>query len=397
MLSQSLSTILYVQPYNWQCGPHESLHALVTNLDRRRFLPLVVLPNRSPISDEFANLGVEVHFDPGIRTIPRSFSPVRQIRFWASTLTCLRRLTDLIRLKSVRLVHINSEACWVGGITARLAKVPAFTHLHGLTILSPPWVGWLTAKFLNGFNQGLIATSTRVKREFVARGAREDLIQVIYNGVEVQAFNPTRVFPTLRSELKIPNGQPLVGMIANFDPRKGHHHFVSGCALVHKRMPNAQFVIVGDTQLDRGYSQRIQQLSLRHGLAKVLHILGPRKDIPNILMSLDVVVQPSLTEAGPLVPIEAMAMERAIVVTDVGGNSEEVVNEQTGLVVPVGDVQSLSDAILKLLSDPPLARRLGGLGRQRVLDMFTEEVYVWKVQQLYEKLLGTKEIETTLS
>ena len=104
-------------------------------------------------------------------------------------------------------------------------------------------------------------------------------------------------------------------------------------------------------------------------------------------MSLDVVVQPSLTEAGPRVPIEAMAMERPIVVTDVAGNSEEVVNEQTGLVVPVGNVQALSDAILRLLSDADLAQRLGELGRQRVLSMFTEEAYTSKVQQLYEELL----------
>jgi glycosyltransferase involved in cell wall biosynthesis len=225
-----------------------------------------------------------------------------------------------------------------------------------------------------------------VKTSFVKNGVTPQLVKVIHNGVNIDTFSPLKAQPTLRSELNIKDGQRLVGMIANFDPRKGHHDFIASCLLVQKRIPNTQFVIVGD-QLDKEYYNQICQKADQHGLTKVMHFLGPRKDIPNILMSLDVVVQPSLTEAGPRVPIEAMAMKRPLVVTDVGGNSEEVVNEETGLVVPLGNINALSDAILRLLSDTDLAHRLGESGRQRVLSMFTEKGYASKIQQLYEQLL----------
>jgi glycosyltransferase involved in cell wall biosynthesis len=257
-------------------------------------------------------------------------------------------------------------------------------------VLSPPWVARVNTWILSTFNQGLIATSEEVKSAFIESGANPQIVKVIHNGVNIDTFSPLKAQPTLRSELNIKDGQRLVGMIANFDPRKGHHDFIASCPIVQGRMPNTQFVIVG-SHLDKEYYKQMRQRAEQCDLTKVMHFLGLRKDIPNILMSLDVVVQPSLTEAGPRVPIEAMAMERPIVVTDVGGNSEEVVNEQTGLVVPVGDVHALSDAILKVLSDPPLARRLGELGRQRVLSMFTEEAHVCQVQQLYEKLLVTQQ------
>lgn len=380
------SKIIYIQPYGWDCGPHQSLRALVANLDRTRFSPFVILPNFSPVVDDFRQLDVEIHYDPGVQIIPRSLSPPAQSRFWLSTWTSTCHLANFIHLKNVRLVHANSEACWVGGFAARLRKVPSVTHIRGLSVLCPPWVGRVSTWVLNTFNQALIATSDEVKYSFVRSGADPKLIKVIHNGVNTEVFSPIRAQPTLRSELNIKDGQRLVGMIANFDPRKGHHDFIASCLLVQKRIPNTQFVIVGDP-LDKEYYNQIYQKADQHGLTKVMRFLGPRKDIPNILMSLDVVVQPSLTEAGPRVPIEAMAMKRPLVVTDVGGNSEEVVNGETGLVVPVGNVQALSNAILRLLSDTDFAQRLGEHGRQRVLSMFTEESYASKVQQLYEQLL----------
>lgn len=391
-LENSSYRVLYVQPYNWDGGPHQSLRTLVANLDRARFLPIVILPGPSPVAEEFARLGVEVRFDPGVCIVPRSLSPIRQLGFWITTRTSARRLAAIIKREDVCLIHVNCESCWVGGVASKITGVPAISHLRGLSVLSPSWLGRLTTWILNNFNRALIATSNTVKQAYVARGARPELIHVIYNGVNAAAFDPQHIRPTLRSELGIEDGQPLVGMIANLDPRKGHHDFVAACALVRERIPHAEFVIVGDTHLanDRDYYHHLRELIDGYGLTASLRFLGPRRDIPNVLKSLDVVVQPSLSEAGPRVPLEAMAMECSIVVTDAGGNSEEVVNGQTGLVVPVSDVHALANAVLNLLSDRMLARRIGKAGRQRVLGMFTQETHVLQIQQLYNQLLLTQ-------
>ncbi len=362
--------ILYLHPHNWYHGPHQSLRALIAGLDRTRFSPLVLLPKRDVATEEFVKLGAKVCFDPGVRFVPRSVSPIAQSEFWVNLRRATGRLKELIGSHGVDLLHSNSEACWVGGFAARAAGIPAISHLRTLSPLSPSWAGWVTARILSSVNQALIAPSDAD------------------NGINPSIFDPSGATPTLRSELGIRNGRPLIGMIGNFHPRKGHHDFIAACAMVHKAIPESKFVIVGTTErVDQDYYQHVQELVSAYKLDDFVYFLGVRADIPDVLFSLDVVVQPSHTEAGPRVPIESMAMERPIVVTDVGGNSEEIINGETGLVVPVGDTKSLAGSVVKLLNDVCLARRLGTAGRQRVLTLFTEKAHALRVQQLYGRLL----------
>lgn len=381
--------ILYVQAYNWDCGPHRVLRGLIARLDRSRFTPVVALPAPGDVAEEFIRLGAEVRFVPGVRTIPRSFSPFRQLRFWADVRSSAQEIRNLIGPENIALVHNNSEACWAGLIAARRARVPAVCHLHGMSVLSPAAAGWITTRALNRYAHALIACSGPVKRAYMKRGAREDLLKEIPNGVDMTVFDPRLAQPNLRRELGLEDAQPLVGMIANFDPRKGHHDFVAAAALVRQHFPNAHFAMVGDLRLngDMDYFARIQGLVNKEGQAAAIHFLGFRRDVRDILASLGVVVQPSLTEAGPLVPLEAMAMERPVVATDVGGNSEEVIDGETGILVPAGDAKAIADAVVRLLSDAPRSHRMGKAGRERVLHLYTEEVCAQKIQQLYQSML----------
>ncbi|MBZ5552569.1 MAG: glycosyltransferase family 4 protein [Acidobacteriia bacterium] len=382
--------ILFVEPYNWDCGPHRVLRGLITHLDRTRFIPVVALPAPCDIAEEFLQRGAEVRFIPGIRTIPRSISLTRQFGFWADTRSSAHDLENLIRAESIRLVHNNSEACWTGLFAARRAHVPAVCHLLGLSVLSPGVVGHIVTRTLNKYSHALIACSGPVKKAYMKGGAREDLLKEIHNGVDVALFDPTRAAPGLRSELGLLDTQPLVGMVANFDPRKGHHLFIEAAALVLQRIPQAHFVLVGNVHFKGGadYFDRVQRLVVKKGLMKTIHFLGFRPDLPDVLASLDVVVQPSLTEAGPLAPLEAMAMGRPVVATDVGGNSEEVIDGQTGIVVAAGSAEAIADAVTRLVSDPALAHQMGKAGRDRALGLYTEGVFAQEVQQLYDVLLG---------
>ncbi len=381
--------ILYVQPYNCKSGPHQSLYELISNLDRTQFVPSVVLQEPSLASDDFVSLGAAVYFDRGIKTVLRSVSPFHQSRFLVGMMSCAKRIAKLITAQKIYLVHVNSEACWSGNFAAKIAKTPAVSHLHGMSVLSPYLVGRLTTTILNKFSNMLISTSDAVRHSYTRSGACTEMIRTVYNGLNIDKFNPRNIKPTLKAELGIDQDIPLVGMIANFDPRKGHHEFIDACKHVLKQDHRVQFVIVGNTDMANctGYFQKIKKKALNLGIAKAIHYTGLRYDIPNVLASLDVVVQPSLTEAGPIVPIEAMAMERPIVVTDAGGSSEEVLDGQTGIVVPIGSAREMSGAIIKLLRNKNLAENLGVFGRKRVLQLFTNKAYAHNIQQIYKSII----------
>ncbi|MHB8111270.1 MAG: glycosyltransferase [Syntrophorhabdaceae bacterium] len=381
--------ILYLHPSVHAGGPHLSLYALIANMDRNRFQPTVFLPSDSSLEEAFRKLSVDVFYHHAVVTVPRSFSPVTQTKYLASLYQSARYLSNFIKTNDIDLVHTNMEACWVGGLAATFAKRPAISHLRCLSTLHPSPVGYLTAFMLNRFSTTIISTSDEVKRQYEKAGVHPEKIITIYNGLNANVFNPGKTSPTLRGELNLRDDQPLIGLIANFDYRKGHHDFVKACAIIHKRHPDAKFVIAGSTSLTDNfeYYQSIREMVDHEGLSGNMVFLGARSDIPQILKSLDVVVQSSLTEAGPRVPLEAMAMECPLVVTDAGGSSEEVINEQTGFVVPIGDVGAIAATTMRLLSDPALCAKIGNAGRKRVLRIFTDEVYAQKVQQVYQQIL----------
>jgi glycosyltransferase involved in cell wall biosynthesis len=117
---------------------------------------------------------------------------------------------------------------------------------------------------------------------------------------------------------------------------------------------------------------------------------GIRQDVPNILGLLDVFVLPSLWEGLPIALLEAMAAGLPVVATAVGGTPEVVVEGETGFLVPPRDPEALAEAILRLLREPDLRRRMGEAGRKRVAEHFSVEQMVQKTEALYEHLLAEK-------
>jgi glycosyltransferase involved in cell wall biosynthesis len=117
---------------------------------------------------------------------------------------------------------------------------------------------------------------------------------------------------------------------------------------------------------------------------------GHRTDVPEILQALDIFVLPSNWEGLPNAVLEAMAAGLPVVATRVGGVPEVVVEGQTGILVPPRDPNALADALLTLLRDPNLRRRMGQAGRQRVQEYFSVDQMVSKTETLYEQLLSEK-------
>ena len=161
MLDRSLFRILYVQPYKRNGGPHQSLLTLLRNLDRTRFAPTLVLPENGILVHEYAQLKATVLFDAGIRTVPRSYSPLRQLEYASVFWRSVRRLKALIQRDMIDLVHVNSEACWSAAIAAKSARVPAIIHLYGLSVLLPLWVWRVPVWVLNRHCQATFLVSYR--------------------------------------------------------------------------------------------------------------------------------------------------------------------------------------------------------------------------------------------
>jgi len=208
-------------------------------------------------------------------------------------------------------------------------------------------------------------------------------IRTIYNGVNLDDFNPARVNGAVRQRLAIGDASPVIGTIGRLGPEKDHETFLRAAALVLRDMPNAHVLVVGSGPLGGRLASLVRTLDLDGHI----HFLEAQANIAEVFAALDVVVISSRYEGCCNVILEAMAMGKPVVATAVGGNPELVVDRQTGRLVPPRDPERLAGAIADLLDDRVRARAMGASGRQRAVEHFSVARMVDRTVALYEGLV----------
>ena len=174
---------------------------------------------------------------------------------------------------------------------------------------------------------------------------------------------------SVREAFWLPTNSPIVGCIGALVDHKGHRHLVHAATDIVRAVPDARVVILGEGELRGDLTRLIHDLGLER------HVLLPgfRPDVLSLLKTFDVFVMPSITEGLGTSILDAMACAKAVVASAVGGIPEVVEPEVTGLLVPPRDPGTLGAAVVRLLRDPALARRLGEAGRVRVEQRFSAE------------------------
>ncbi len=216
---------------------------------------------------------------------------------------------------------------------------------------------------------------------------RPERMQVIYNGVRLEAYDRPINRQQVRRMLGIPENGPLVTTISNINPWKGLDIFLEAAALVHGEYPDTVFAIAGDwTDLEH-YNHLCRRMDAL-GLSACVFFLGRVKEIPSLLLASDVFALLSRTEGFPNVVIEAMAARIPVVATDVGGTSEAVIDGATGYLVPNEDYSQAAARISTLLSDPEQRNRIATSARQRVEKEFSIDQMTKKHTEVYDALLS---------
>ena len=351
-------------------GAERQLVELATGLDRDRFtVSVLCVVAGGPLADELTAAGIPV-------AIFDSRKPVEVIRLIAH----VRRLAP-------EIVH---SFLYGSNIVAALAAVIARTPV---VITSRRSLGFFKDgrphyEFLQGlanrFTDAVVANSEAVREDTLRREHLDPArVRVIPNGVDLKVFDQLPPAAAMRDEL-LGNGGgagPLVIVIANLIPYKGIAYFIDAWREVLKTTPTALAIVVGE-------GPERASLEVRSAdIARSIRFIGSRKDVPAILATADLVVQPSLYEGFPNAVLEAMAAARPVVATAVGGTVEAVAHENTGLLVPPRDREALAAAIERLLEDKELRRLYGRAGRERVQAEFSVERMVASYGVLYDSTM----------
>jgi glycosyltransferase involved in cell wall biosynthesis len=309
-----------------------------------------------------------------------------------STLSVLIRLTRRLRTIRPQVVHTwLYRADFIGGLAARLAGVPcvAWTIRHGNLDVdknkrSTLAVVWLCARLSTWVPTSVLSCSEQARRVHIRRGYNPEKIVVVPNGFDLSVFRPDEAARrTVRAELNIEPQTLLIGWIGRFHAQKNLEGFFEAAAQLHRRVPQAHFLLVGQGLVRE--DAEVMRAVKAGGLDSVTHLLGARRDIPQILAAIDVLASSSSGEAFSNVLGEAMSCAVPCVVTDVGDSA--LIVGDTGRVVQAGDMAGLAVMLENLLTLPSADRiDLGARARERVRQLFEIGNVVKQYESFYDRL-----------
>lgn len=296
----------------------------------------------------------------------------------------LHAFVRLIQEEQPHVLHLHG---WIaanfGRIAGRMTGVPTIMHEHGV---DPRFPGRQRAadRMLSSLTHTAVAVSKSVEDFLVERRFVDPKkIRLIYNGAPLDSFHiaDSESIARVRRELNIPESAPVVGAIGRLDTQKGLIHLIQAIPDIHKRVPEARFLIVGDGPKREELETTAQGL----GIGNIVTFTGHRSDIATIQSLLRIQTFPSLWEGTPLTVFEAMAMGRAIVSTGVDGLGEVLMDGRSAIIVPPSDSERLAEGITRVLTDEPLFRHLS-TGAKEQSAKFDIQHTVDELESLYEEL-----------
>lgn len=340
----------------------------------------------------------------GIRHIPvkmtRSISPMQD-------LISLWQLYQLMRRERFTIVHTHTpKPGLIGQLAARLARVPIIVNtVHGfyfhenMTPLKRHFyilmekIAARCSDIILSQNSEDINTAVREKI------CSPDKIKFLGNGIDITRFCRERldveVQAKKRAEIGLHDG-PVVGFVGRLVVEKGIIELLEAMQIVKMRIPNVQLLIVGPIDKEK-HDVLTPNIAGQYGLAESTFFTGMRQDMPEMYGLMDVFVLPSHREGFPRSPMEAAAMEVPCVVTDIRGCRETVKHRENGLLVQLGDVQSLAESIVRILTQEGLSQQMGCCGRQLAKERFDEHLVFKHIKAEYKRMLEAKGLRAPLA
>lgn len=354
-------------------GAEEHMLCLLRGLDRRRFRPLLVCP-----TEMHALLQPELPED--VAVLPLGLYSHRQFGL-------MWELSSFLRREHVDVLHSHGfRPSLLASPVGRWAGVPVTVETpHVREYWRKGWkANYAVDRVASRVVDRYIAVSEANKKYLVdEKKLSAKKVTVIRNGCDIERFAALpAVDAGLKSRAGFAEGDPVLVVAARLEPQKGHSVLLRAMAVLKVEFPRLRLVLLGDGSLRGELENEAREL----GLENSVHMPGHSPDVRQWMSIADVCVLPSFAEGLPLFAIECLAMQRPMVASDVDGTPEIVVDGETGLTVPAGDVAALALAIACLLRDPARAAGMACNGAKWVREQFTLERQIRETEELYAEL-----------
>ncbi|NSL86689.1 glycosyltransferase family 4 protein [Chitinophaga sp. Mgbs1] len=345
---------------------------LVATLNRQRYEPVVLSFTDGPMISALRKMNIAVH----VIHSEKAFD----IPVW-------KQVKRFLREQQVHLVHVhgtraNTNVLWA----ARNLGLPVIYTVHGWSFHEGQhpvmkWARTLAEKYITRKAQVniCVSESNRQTGDQAFRGLNA---VVIRNGINTARFNPDASYPDIRAEYSIPANHLVLGYIVRMTYQKDPLTMIRAFAEALKLVPQMTLLMIGEGEL----KEAARNAAMEAGITEQVRFDNFRQDVPAVLNGIDIYCLPSLWEGFPIGVLEAMAMGRPVIASDVDGTREAIENGENGLLVPAADSHALSAAIVTLATDAPLRQRLGQKAIASVTEHYQVADMTGKIEAIYDQL-----------
>lgn len=386
-----MEKILYLHAGAEMYGADKVLLDLVTNIDKNKFYPIVILPNDGVLVTALKEKGIDVRI-VNYPILRRKFLNIigmttYSFNFFRYSL----KLLKIIKKEKISILHVNTTAVLEGVFLKSFSKIKLVWHVHEI-IVSPNLMFKLTSKLLSKFSDKVITVSEAVKNHLLSSGFfenKKELISVIYNGVDSSIFNPQVDGAEFKKKNGIPNDKLVIGMIGRINRWKGQKDFLSSVSTVLANHSDTVAVLVGG--VFEGEEWREEELksmiSLDPNKDRIFQI-SFTKESNKVHKSFDIFVLPSINpDPLPTVVLEAMATGKPIVGYNHGGITEMVSEGYNGILVEPRNTEELARQIENLIADKKLRKQFGEDSLIRQSTFFSLNSYVHNFEEVYNNII----------
>ncbi|HNT78218.1 MAG TPA: glycosyltransferase [Anaerolineae bacterium] len=333
----------------------------------------------------------------GVNIVDLQMKPSKQvskIKKVVAVLKGVRRLMRLMQQEKFDVLQTFSHYSNIlGPLLAYISGVRVRVSSQRMSLKgSPRWLLLLDRWMVNSFLVNKMVSVSEGTRRFSieVQKMRPEKLLTIHNSIDLDRFSPvakdSRHLTQLRQDLGLPEHALVVIVVARLHVQKGHRFLIESLPSIHRTFPRAHFLFVGEGELRQDLEDRVKQT----GVEEIVHFLGMRQDIPELLTLSDLFVLPSLWEGLPNSVLEAMAMGTPVIATNVDGCPEVIRDGETGTLIPAEDSAALAQAIIRLLGDAVMRQQFAQAGQRWVVENFSEEKNISAFEQLYESLIMAK-------
>src|SRR5579872_848862 len=311
------------------------------------------------------------------------------LRPW-SDLKAYFKIASILEEERVDLVHTHSSKAGIlGRWAARKAGIPHIVHtvhgwgFHEKQFFLTRWLYQFLERAAAAITDSLITVSENNKREGLACGiGDEKKYRVIHSGIDPKEYKLS-FLATRRARAKLKTqGLPCVLVLSNFKKQKSPLDVVEVADALRSKVPYVRFLWAGDGPLFEMVEKEIKS----RGLERHFILLGWREDVAELLAACDALLLTSLHEGLPRVVLQAMTAGKPVVATAVNGTPEAVQDGVSGFLHEPHETNAMAESLFKIISNPPLGRKMGKAGRQGLKGTFLIDKMLQEIEKLYDEL-----------